>query len=182
MAIQVRVIEKEVSWLPVKDYEGIYEVSNTGEVRSLDRKNNGTYRNSFVKGKMLSPRTDKDGYYRLSLSKNGKKKYFRVNRLVADAFLDNTKNFPVTNHKNNIKTDNRVENLEWCSISHNTKHGYMFHKHKAGEEWCVSKLRNNEALKIRKYFGVLAVSPIELSKMFNVSVSTIRNIIKNRTY
>ena len=171
-------------WLPVAGYEGLYEISNLGRLKSLKKilklKGNHTliYEERIMKLKVSETRR----YYQVKLYKEAVYKYWFIHRLVAFHFIENVQNKPQINHKNGIKTDNRVENLEWCSISHNTKHGYMFHKHKAGEEWCVSKLRNNEALKIRKYFGVLAVSPIELSKMFNVSVSTIRNIIKNRTY
>ena len=103
-------------WKPVRNYEGKYMVSNTGEVKSLNYRRTGKER--ILKGVDYG-----EGYLYVSLWKDGKVKQCRINRLVAQAFIPNPNNLPEVNHKNEDKTDNRVENLEWCSKSHNVNHG-----------------------------------------------------------
>lgn len=104
-------------WRPVVGYEGLYEVSNTGKVRSL----NYMKRKGYVKE--LKPNTDKDGYKTYALS-NGKTLTKKAHRLVAKAFIPNPDAYPIINHLNGIKDDNRVENLEWCTRSHNSQHSF----------------------------------------------------------
>lgn len=105
----------EEIWKPVIGFEGLYEVSNWGRVRSL---------NFHREGRMQILRTAKRrGYLAVPLCKNGKSKPFCVHRLVAEAFIPNPLNLPQVNHKDEDKTNNRVENLEWCSSSYNTNYG-----------------------------------------------------------
>lgn len=115
-------MEEEI-WKDVKGYEGLYQVSNLGRVCSLERQTYDTVRKYIrkVRKRILKQALPKLGYYSVQLTKNGKQKSFRVHVLVAAAFLPNPNNFPVINHKNAIKTDNRVENLEWCTYQHNSK-------------------------------------------------------------
>lgn len=118
-----RIMKKEY-WRPVVGYEGLYEGSNLGRVKSLDRWvkcPNGTVR--FYKGKILKPRTNGRGYLQVTLSKNGKIKNFLVHRLVAEAFLQNNDNLPCVNHKDENPQNNNVNNLEWCSYEYNNKYG-----------------------------------------------------------
>lgn len=103
-------------WKPVVGYEGYYEVSNLGKVRSL----------IFGKHKILKQYPDKDNYLTIRLVKDKKQKYYSVHRLVAQAFIPNTNNYPVVNHKNEIKVDNRVENLEWCTVKYNNNYGTRY--------------------------------------------------------
>lgn len=113
-------MENEI-WKAAVGYEGKYEVSNFGRVRSLPRYvRNSVGSKTFVEGKLLTPCKDKAGYLRIILSdKNYKKKLWTVHRLVALAFLDNPSNLPVVNHKDENKENNRVDNLEWCTQSYN---------------------------------------------------------------
>lgn len=110
-------------WKDIKGYEGLYQVSTNGNVRSLDRTNVCYGREYIRKGKVLRTKTDKDGYPYLFLSKKGVKHKFMVHRLVALTFLPNPTNKEQVNHKNEVKTDNRVSNLEWCDCKYNINYG-----------------------------------------------------------
>ena len=116
--------ETEV-WKDVVGYEGLYEVSNHGNVRSLDRTvmvnaHERLYRK--LKGNILKP-TKTIGYCKVTLSKNGKQKYFNVHRLVALSFIPNPSNFPIVNHKDETRDNNNVDNLEWCTHQYNLAYG-----------------------------------------------------------
>ena len=110
----------EEIWRPIEGYEGLYEVSNTGLIRSLDRFVGNRNR---IKGKILSIKIEKNGYCSVALSKYGKMKRYLVHRLVAQEFIPNTEGLPQVNHKDEDKTNNRVENLEWCDNYYNLMYG-----------------------------------------------------------
>lgn len=107
-------------WKSVKGYEVFYEVSNLGNVRSLDRKCTFKGTVSIRKGCLLKKRIDKDGYCNFILCKDGKIKSFKAHRLVAEAFIPNEDNKPQIDHINTIRTDNRVENLRWVTPLENS--------------------------------------------------------------
>lgn len=113
-----------IIWRPIKGYEGIYEVSNNGEVRSIDRmvKLRGNILR-FAKGRNIIPNI-RNKYLCVSLCANGIKKHMTIHRLVATEFIVNKYNKPEINHKNGIKTDNRAENLEWMTHHENVIHAY----------------------------------------------------------
>ena len=112
------------NWKDIEGYEGLYQVSNMGRVKSLERFRKGKHNSLvFVNEKILKSRKDGGGYLRVSLSKEGKIKTFKVHRLVASAFIDNPNNLLEVNHINEIKDDNRVNNLEWCNKSYNCNYG-----------------------------------------------------------
>ena len=113
-------------WKPIKGYEGLYEVSNYGRIRSFDtyrKGRNGSIR--FCKGRILKFHTHQQGYLYVGLWKNNKHKTYKVHRLVAQAFLPNPHNYPCVNHKDENKTNNNVDNLEWCTYEYNNKYGKM---------------------------------------------------------
>lgn len=112
-------------WKPIEGYEGCYEVSDLGNVRSVAHKVNiksGKQRNS--PSRVLVQKTVRNGYRQVGLSQYGKSKWVGVHRLVATAFVPNPEGLPQVNHINENKTDNRADNLEWCSQSYNCKYGH----------------------------------------------------------
>lgn len=110
----------EEIWKPVVGYEGLYEVSSYGRVRSLDRYDS---KNRFWKGRILKLSDDGRGYLDVQLCSNGKVKHHLVHRMVAQAFIPNPDNLPQVNHRDEDKTNNRVENLEMCDAKYNINYG-----------------------------------------------------------
>jgi hypothetical protein len=98
------------TWEDIRDFVGLYRVSNKGRVKSLTKKRKNE---SWLKEQILLPLTDNMGYTCVILYYNNKAETHRVNELVAEAFILNPENKPQINHKNYAKTDNSVENLEW---------------------------------------------------------------------
>ena len=127
---------KEI-WKSVKDFDGMYEVSNLGNVRSVDREKIqwNRYKNTkrFYKGTLLKQHNLK-GYNAVSMWKKGKMYNLQVHRLVAKAFLKNPNNYPCVNHIDGNKKNNKLNNLEWCTYSHNTKEAYRLGLKVIGEK------------------------------------------------
>lgn len=111
-------------WRMIPDYEGLYMVSNKGRVKNCRT------------GRILKPGKQTDGYLMVVLCKNGKCTPQRVHRLVAMAFIPNPNNLPCVNHKDEDKTNNCVDNLEWCTVSYNNRYGTRL-------ERCIDATRNN---------------------------------------
>ena len=110
-------------WKDIKNYEGLYQVSNEGRVKSLTyRKCVNGIRTQSPANKMLKPSDNGNGYLIVGLTKEGKRQNHYVHRLVADAFIPNDKEMPEINHKDFNKKNNCVENLEWCTRIGNVKH------------------------------------------------------------
>lgn len=114
----------EVIWKDAVGFED-YKVSSTGRIirkgKTIQRSSNGDF---YSPEEELTLSVDKDGYLKTALRKDSKRKFLRVHRIVAQAFIPNYSNLPVVNHINGIKDDNRVENLEWCTVSYNTQHAF----------------------------------------------------------
>lgn len=105
--------EQEEIWKPIEGYEGRYEISNLGRVKSF-------YREETI----LKPTTSFNGYYRLSIRINKTRKTIKVHRLVAKAFIPNPNNYPQVNHIDGNKKNNNLNNLEWCNSKMNIRHAY----------------------------------------------------------
>jgi hypothetical protein len=114
----------EETWKPVFGFEGFYEVSNKGNIRSLDRtvtRNDGVV--VAFKSKQLRPQKNSDGYLQIQISKGNKCKTLKIHRLVAEMFIPNPNGYAEVNHKDEDKTNNAVTNLEWCSHEQNSRYG-----------------------------------------------------------
>ena len=115
----------EEIWKDIQGYEGEYQVSNLGRIKSLPRKRvTPTGWPYLSKGKILTPKLRKDGYLEISLRTKGKGKSYFIHRLVAQAFIPNPYNKPQVNHLNGKKSDNRIENLECATRKENMQHAF----------------------------------------------------------
>ena len=161
----------EEIWKDVENFEGLYQVSNLGNVKRLVSK-------KCLKERLICRSIDRYGYVKRVLCNDKKMFHFTEHRLVAKAFIPNPLNKPAVNHINGIKTDNRLENLEWCTNKENSKHaretglqdtkGISHHKCKLTEE---------QVLEIRK-IG-FSETRTALSKKYDVSRAHILRLIKN---
>ena len=181
-------------WKDVVGYEGLYEVSNLGRVKRLSktvhmkcvdkregRRSQGEYTQSRVfPDKILKGTLSDKGYLTVGLTKDGKQKNFRIHRLVAIAFIPNPHNKQEVNHKNGIKDDNRVDNLEWSTGDENIKHAIenglitgVNHSNLSEEDkqWIL----DNVKIGCRE-FGVLPIA-----RKFKVRTDVIRRIIRNNS-
>lgn len=175
----------KIIWKPILKFNGEYEVSNTGLVRSTDKnilKSNGkTY---FRKSKILRPAKTKDGYLQVGISFQNKLSSHKIHRLVAVSFICGQENKTDVNHKDGNKLNNFVENLEWVTKSENTKHAYENNLKKPliGCKNGMAKLTIDQVKEIRRiadsggrYYGRK-----ELAKRFGISEARIKEIVTRR--
>lgn len=114
----------EEVWKDIEGYEKLYQVSNFGNVKSLDHYASNGKKEILYKGKTLQQQKHKKtGYLSVELSKNNKQKRIMVHRLVARAFIDNPNKMPCINHIDEDKTNNKAQNLEWCNHKYNNNYG-----------------------------------------------------------
>lgn len=174
-------VNMKENWKPIKGYEGLYEVSNFGRIRSLDRIDS---LGRIKKGQELKPNFDgRKNYLHVNLSKNGKKKSVQVHTLVANAFCNNPNKYNEINHIDECKTNNRAENLEWCTRSYNNSYGTLKDS-KLGEKNPQNKIDKSAALYIKrnykprdKKFGA-----IPLAKKYGISESHVCHIASSERW
>ena len=158
---------KQETWADILGYEGLYKVSSTGRVKHVAFIRDGVRKCRFPEY-MLSAKPNSHGYIQYHLSKNGRVKAYQAHRLVAMAFISNPANKPVINHRNGVKTDNRVENLEWSTVSENTKHAHAV----LGKYWGIRKI------KVRCVdTNIVYESTYEAERMTGVRNTNIRKVL-----
>lgn len=173
---------KEV-WVDVKGYEGLYKVSNKGNVKSLYRevlKSNG--KTQIIIEKILKPQDSGHGYNRVNLYKNKKPKMITVHSIVLEAFTNKRENGKVINHIDGDKKNNNLNNLEWCTSKENTIHGFKTGLIEKGEKHSRAKLKEKEVLEIKRIYFKGKCSQRELAKKFGVSQNAIYCIINGKSW
>ena len=163
-------------------YEGLYQVSNLGRVKSLDRTlqsqynfSDGTMTNTIIKhGKILKLHTSNNGYLQCTLSKQGyKPKQANVHKLVADAFIPNPDNLPIINHKDENKLNNQAENLEWCTQRYNINHSCKLHPGRISENNTNNPKRSKKVVCVET--GKIYPSTKEAFRQTGISYGNIGN-------
>lgn len=166
-------IENEV-WKPVVGFEGYYEVSLNGVVKGIDRKVVTKAGLRAIKSKILNKRINNCGYAEVRLSKDGKKTTAFIHVLIAKAFIPNPHNKPQVNHLNGLKTDNCIDNLEWCTQSENMQHASR-----------IGLLKRTYKQVIDNCTGRTYISSYEAAVDFNIGHTTLKNYLngnrKNQT-
>ena len=165
----------------IQGYEGIYQVSNLGNVKSLARTlQEPSGKERKTKEKVLKSSLDNKGYPKLNLHLNNVRITRRVHRLVALALIPNPEGKEQVNHINGDKTDNSTSNLEWCTGSENMKHAYDtgLKIPTRGERSKSAKLTNQDVLDIR----ASSESTVALAKRYNVARQTIGYIVRRETW
>ncbi|AGQ74983.1 endodeoxyribonuclease [Salmonella enterica subsp. enterica serovar Lubbock] len=161
----------------IAGYEGKYAVTTDGRVYSHSRVDDG---GKLRKGRWLKPNVDGYGYLQVSLYSEGVAKKHKVHRLVAETFIDNKKLCPQVNHKNGIKTDNNVSNLEWVTAQQNILHAFsnslMSSK---GEKNGRAKLTMDQVKEIR---DCKSMTKTGIAKQYGVSTATISCIVNNKSW
>lgn len=184
-------LEGEV-WGDIPDLEGYYQVSTLGRVRSLDRVITW-YRRDIarnvskdMKGKIMKIKTNNHGYCVIHLRKDQEDFHVSIHRLVARTFIPNPENKPCVNHMNGVKTDNRLENLEWCTISENTKHSIVTGLYtppdislyqKRGETHPNSVVNDDKVRQIRK-MREEGMTLMAIADVFGISFSNVDRICR----
>lgn len=159
--------KKKIIWKDIKGYEGLYQINNYGEVKSL-------YNYRGV-GNLLKQRIKK-GYYTIGLRKNNLRKWYYVHRLVAQAFIPNSNNLPQINHKDENKLNNCVDNLEWCSASYNNSYGNRLEKVSRSNKLKKKVLQFDINGNMLQEYNSIA----EASKITNVDRKGISNCINKK--
>lgn len=168
-------------WLPVKNYEGVYEVSNTGLIRTIERPIKNRYGYRTIKPIIRKPRKDKRGYLIIDLRFYMGIECKKVHRLVAKAFLPNPNNLQEVNHIDHNKENNCVSNLQWVSHSENVAHTVASKKHAYGEKQGGSILKECDVLQIIQY-GKKGYTHREIAEIYNVSRGTITAIFLGKNW
>jgi len=177
-------MSEEEEWKDIEGYEGLYQVSDLGMVKSLERHVVGRWGCSQYFPERLLKINNGDRYASACLCKNGIKKVFRVHKLVATHFIENPDNLPQVNHKDGIKSNNAANNLEWCTAYHNIHHAMEnnLNPPRRGEQVKTSKLTDVGVIEIKRLLKSTRLLNREIASLFNVGVKAINNISAGKTW
>lgn len=153
------------TWHSIPGYEGLYEISSIGRIKSLRK-----IKNIF---------TAKNGYKYTTLYKNNTGTIGYLHRLMAIVFIPNPNNYPEVNHIDFDKSNNSLKNLEWCSHRYNMKHAWINNRFSLSS-W--RKLTISQAEDIRKIYKTEKISQDKLAKKYNVTAMTVNSIVNNKGY
>ncbi len=170
-------------WKDIKGYEGLYQISNLGRVKSLARYVNRKYNSQrLVKERILSIGDNGNGYCNVCLTKKCSKKTEKVHQLVAQAFIDNPNNYPEINHSDGNKANNKIENLIWCTRSQNIKHAFKtgLKISLKGEKNHLSKLTEKQVIEIRGLKGSMLGK--DIANLYNITESQVSRITLNKSW
>lgn len=176
-------------WKDVKGYEGLYEVSNLGAVRSKDRHvdfvdKRGYKAKRFYPSRVVKQRTIKGGYLICELSRNGNRERILAHRLVAMNFLENENCLKEVNHIDADKTNNKVNNLEWVTRGENIRHAFRLGlvKREKGSKLYNSKFAEEDIVSIRKSYKEGTMNINDLARMYNVNRKTMDSICTYKSW
>lgn len=169
-------MQKE-TFKPVKGYEGLYEVSNLGNVKSIGRKGSGCKPFDII----LKPFDNGRGYWHVHLQNNGKLKSCSIHRLVAETFFVKCEGLEDVNHKDGNKKNNHVSNLEWVNKKMNMIHASISGLLPKGELSHYSKLKEDDIIRIKKMWGHNIKREI-ISDVFGISFAQISRIVNNKNW
>lgn len=173
---------KEV-WKDIKGFEGLYQISNYGRVKSLTRviTEKPTGKTYTLKGRVMKPRkNNKSGYYQACMRKDGKYHYLYIHRLVADAFIKGTGD--EVNHIDCNKGNNYYKNLEWCDKKGNVIHAVKNKRYVRGESHHTTSLKSDEVLKIKRLLKESDLTQKQIAAKFNTTKANISDIKREVTW
>lgn len=169
-------------WKPIEGYEGQYEVSNIGRVKSLSRIAYRDFRYKkhsalYIKERIKKPYVLKNGYITIALIKNNKTNITYLHRIIAEAFIKKPIGCNIVNHKNGVKTDNRIENLEWCTSGYNNLHAIRNRLRKPANA-CLDEKNAIRIIEMRKQ----KLTHIEIARILKISKCTVRGFLSGNSY
>lgn len=173
----------EEEWRNVAGYEGHYEVSNLGRIKSMDRiLQNKNGKRCRWKARIMTPGKDKCGYEHLSLNLNGKRQPLQVHRIVATAFIPNPENKPQINHIDCRKANNAASNLEWSTHDENIQHAVKNSLHRRGAENGNAKLTESSVSEMRSKYKTGKFSQADLGREYGIAATTICQILSRKRW
>jgi hypothetical protein len=161
----------EEIWKDITDFEGLYKISNLGKIKRIPSI-------KCKKERYIAACLNDNGYYIIRLYKNSKGKCAKLHRLIAQAFIPTVEGKTFINHINGIKTDNRIENLEWCTKAENSQHAIKMGLHKIqGSKHFAAKLDEEKVLSLRREYKERKMKVVDLQRKYGISKSAFHQIV-----